>query len=103
MNLEIFLLILAAALALPGGLFIAYLVSEPRARWASLLGGIIGDGLTGLGIYYYVRAGGISIDALSYWFGAFFGCSVGVLIGALVVNFVVGSGSRSRDISSIEM
>ena len=102
MNTEMVLLIIGAVLALPGGLFIAYVVSTPRARWASLLGGIIGDGLTGLGVYYYAQASGSQIDGLSYWLGVFFATSIGVLLGALIVNFLVSLGSRSRDLGSAE-
>lgn len=103
MSLDVFLLILGAVLALPGGLFIAFIVSEPRARLLSLLGGIIADGLVALGIYYYVRAAHVGIDALSFWFGTFFACSIGVLLGALIVNFLVGLAGRGHDISTLEM
>jgi hypothetical protein len=103
MNIETFLMIVGAVLALPGGLFVAYLISVPRARLASLVGGIIGGGLTALGIYYFTHASNVTIDGLSYTLGVFFGTSIGVVIGALVANFIVGAGSRSRDLSSAEL
>jgi hypothetical protein len=102
MDVEIVLLVIGAVLALPGGLFIAYFVSEPRARWASLLGGIIGDGLTVLGLYYYTQASHVQIDGLSYWLGMLFAASVGVMLGALVINFLVGAFSRDRDLTPVE-
>lgn len=103
MNLETFLLIVAAVLALPGGLFLTYLLTDPRARWATFLGAILGDGLVGLGLWYFVKAGSVSVDGLSYWFGLFFGCTIGVVLGALVANFLVGvvSGNRS-DLNTFE-
>jgi hypothetical protein len=102
MTMELILLIIAAVLALPGGLFVAFIMSEPRARLASLLGGIIGAGLTALGIYYYINASNVQIDALSYGLGCFFAASIGVVIGALVANFLVAALSRNRDLTSVE-
>lgn len=102
MSLAVFLMIVGAVLALPGGLFIAYLLSLPRARVASLLGGIIGDGLTALGAYYFVRADHVNIDGLSYWFGVFFAATIGTVIGALIADFLVGARSRGGDANSME-
>lgn len=102
-DLKAFLLIVAAALALPAGLFITYLLSDPRARWAAFIGALIGDGLTGLGLYYFVLAGKVGIDGLSYWFGLFFGCSIGVMVGALIANFLVAQvRGNSSDLTSME-
>jgi phosphate/sulfate permease len=101
-NTELILLILGAVLALPGGLFVAYLISEPRARWASLLGGIIGAGVVSLGMYYFVQTSGVGIDGLSYFLGIFFAGSIGVMLGALVVNFLVGLGAHDRDLTPVE-
>lgn len=103
MTLVIITLIVAAALSLPGGLFMVYFVSEPRARWVALFGGIVGAVAVALGIYYYVQASNVGIDAISFFVGAFFGCSIGVFLGALVMNFLVGLGGRGRDISSLEL
>jgi hypothetical protein len=44
----------------------------------------------------------MGIDGLSYFFGVFFAASVGVMLGALVVNFLVGLVSRSSSESAIE-
>jgi hypothetical protein len=103
MSTEMILTIIGAVFALPGGLFIAYLISVPRARLVGLLGGIIGGGLTALGIYYAMRAAHISIDGLSYALGVFFGTSIGVMIGALAANFIVTAGSRGGDLTSAEL
>lgn len=103
MDLKVFLLIVAAVLALPAGLFITYLLADPRARWAAFLGALIGDGLTGLGLYYFVLAGKVGIDGLSYWFGMLFGCSIGVVIGALLADFLVAQvRGTSADLGSME-
>ncbi len=96
MDLTLTLLIIAAVLALPGGLFVTYIVSEPRARAVAVLGGIVGDLFVAGGIYYFIAAAHVTIDALSFWLGAFFACSMGVLGGALLANFLVSLSSRSR-------
>ncbi len=103
MSTEVILLIIGGVLALPVGLFAAYLLSLPRARVLAIAGGLIGDVLVAAGIFYYIRTAHIGIDALSYFLGVLLGCSVGVLLGALVANFVVGIGSRGgSDVSSAE-
>lgn len=94
MTLTVVLLIIAAVFSLPVGLFSAYLLSTPRARALSIVGGLIGAALVAGGIFYYISAAHVWVDALSYWFGALFACSVGVLVGALVTNFMVSLGSR---------
>lgn len=102
MTLTIFLLIVAAVFSLPIGLFSAYLLSTPRARALAILGGLIGDAVVAGGIFYYISAAHIWVDALSYWFGALFACSVGVMAGALVTNFLVSISSRPTTTSSNE-
>jgi len=96
------LLGIAVVLALPGGLFVGYIMSLPRARLLSMLGGIIGDLVVAVGILYFVGVTNPSLDGLSFFLGSFFGCSVGVAIGALLANFLVGAGSRGPDVSSLE-
>jgi hypothetical protein len=49
-----------------------------------------------------VNATNMGIDGLSYFFGVFFAASVGVMLGALVANFLVGLVSRSSSESAIE-
>lgn len=98
---NLIILIIAAVFALPGGLFVSFLVSEPRARILSLLGGVIFDVLVAGGIYLYVKQSKMSVDGLSYGLGAFFACSIAVLIGALVANFLTGLASQSR-LDSVE-
>src|SRR5579862_5715563 len=83
-SMETLLLFSAAVLSLPGGLFAAYLVGVPRARWLSLLGGIAGSALVAVGIHVYLRSSHVILDAVSFWFGAFFVCSVGIFAGALI-------------------
>jgi hypothetical protein len=102
MTLEQILLIVAVVLSLPGGLFVAYLMSEPRARWASIFGGIIGGVVVALAVYFFVVTANVGIDALSYTFGVFFAASIGVALGALVMNFLVGLVARGSDSSAIE-
>lgn len=101
MTLEQILLIVAVVLSLPGGLFVAFLISEPRARWASILGGIIGAVVTAIAVYFFVVMAKVGIDALSYAFGVFFAASIGVALGALIMNFLVGLVARGSD-SAIE-
>jgi NADH:ubiquinone oxidoreductase subunit 4 (subunit M) len=91
---NLILVIIAAVLALPSGLFVDYIMSEARARMLSLLGGIIGDVVVAAVIYLFVTISKMSVDALSYFIGAFFGCSIGVFCGALVANFLVNLSSR---------
>lgn len=104
MGLTTVLLIIALILALPGGLFVAWLLSLPRARLLALLGGIVGDLVAAVAIYAFAIApsNGPSLDALSFFVGAFFACSTGVAIGALVADFLVGLVRRGPDVSSLE-
>lgn len=90
MSLTTIVLIVAAALALPGGLFVAWLVSRPGLRFLGLLGGLIGDALTALGLWYFVTMAHIGIDPVSWFLGAFLACSMGVGLGALLVAFFIG-------------
>jgi hypothetical protein len=86
------LVIIAAVLALPGGLFMAELMSQARARWAALLGGIVGAAVIAGAIYFFVTAARLSLDGLSYFLGSFFACSMGIFAGALLANFLIGLG-----------
>ena len=92
---EVILLIIGVVLSLPGGLFVAGLSSMARAKWAALLGGVIGAVVVALAILYFVNTARVSIEGLSYLYGVFFASSVGVFLGALIVNFLVGLVSRS--------
>jgi hypothetical protein len=94
---QIILLIIAVVLSLPGGLFVAGLTSMARAKWAALFGGLLGAGVVALAILYYVNTSNVGIEGLSYFYGVFFASSVGVFLGALLMNFLVGLGSRSSD------
>ncbi|HEX6820228.1 MAG TPA: hypothetical protein VF120_17765 [Ktedonobacterales bacterium] len=94
MTQKLVLLIVVAVLSLPGGLFMAALMSEPRARFASMLGGIIGAAAVGAGIFYFITKAHVYIDMLSYGLGSFFACSMGVFAGALIANWAVGLGNR---------
>ena len=95
-------LAIAAVLSLPGGLFLSFAMSQPRARLLSLLGGVVGAVLVAAAIYGYITAAKVRVDALSYFLGAFFACSMGVLAGALVVNFLVGLAARGPRLTSSE-
>ncbi len=95
MTTEIILLIIGIVLALPGGLFVAFLTSLARARWAAILGGFIGAVVVGLAVLYFVNTANVGIDGLSYFYGVFLACSVGVFLGALIVNFLVGLVTRA--------
>jgi hypothetical protein len=99
---EIILLIIGVVLSLPGGLFVAGLSSMARAKWAALFGGLIGAVVVALAILYYVNTANVSIEGLSYLYGVFFASSVGVFLGALVVNFLVGLVSRTPNDSAVE-
>lgn len=99
---DIILSIIGVVLALPGGLFVAGFSSMARAKWAALFGGLIGGVVVAGAILFWVNATNMGIDGLSYFFGVFFAASVGVMLGALVVNFLVGLVSRSSSESAIE-
>jgi hypothetical protein len=96
------LLILALVLSLPGSLFIGYRLSARRARFAALFAGLIGEVAVAVAIYFYVQNSSLSIDGLSFFLGSFFACSVGGFTGALLANFALGFGDRTRDLSSSE-
>lgn len=102
MNTDLILLIIVAVLALPGGLFVAAIITQPRGRALSLLGGVVGDVAVAAGIYAFVQATKPSIDGLSYALGSFFACSMGVFAGALAVSFILGLGRRGPEIPSGE-
>jgi hypothetical protein len=99
---DIILSVIGVVLALPGGLFVAGFSSMARAKWAALFGGLIGGVVVAGVILFWVNATNMGIDGLSYFFGVFFAASVGVMLGALVVNFLVGLVSRSSSESAIE-
>ncbi len=99
---DIILSVIGVVLALPGGLFVAGFSSMARAKWAALFGGLIGGVVVAATILFWVNATNMGIDGLSYLFGVFFAASVGVVLGALVVNFLVGLVSRSSSESAIE-
>jgi apolipoprotein N-acyltransferase len=97
------LMIIAAILSLPAGLFVAFQVSLPRSRFLALLGGVIGAAVVGFAIYWAVEATGISIDALTYFLGCLFACSAGVIIGAVLANFLLDVITGASDASSQEL
>ncbi|HEX3271139.1 MAG TPA: hypothetical protein VHR15_10860 [Ktedonobacterales bacterium] len=97
------LMIIAAVLSLPAGLLVAFQVSLPRSRFLGLLGGVIGAAVVGLAIYWAVEATGISIDALTYFLGCLFACSAGVIIGAVLANFLLDVITGASDASSQEL
>ncbi|HZC06998.1 MAG TPA: hypothetical protein VE338_15290 [Ktedonobacterales bacterium] len=101
MSLSTTLLIIGAVLSLPGGLFAAALMSQPRARWLGLVGGVLGAALTAIALEYFTHAAGVTIDAVSWFLGVFLACSMGVAIGALLVGFFTGA-SRSSDTNALE-
>ncbi len=102
MDFNTILLIIAVILALPGGLFVAWLLSIPKARILALLGGIVGGVLVAVAIYIFLQMENPSLDALSFWVGAFFACSTGVALGALLTDFLVGLVRRRPDVGSFE-
>jgi hypothetical protein len=91
MQLSIIILIVAFVLSLPAGLFVAFLVSQPRVRFLGLLGGLVGGVLTALGLWYFVQQTHTTIDAVSWSLGVFLACSMGVGVGALLVGFLFGT------------
>lgn len=100
MSTNLILLIIAAVLSLPGGLFVSFLMSVPRAKVLSLLGAVIGTAVIAAAVYYYITTANPSIDGLSFALGAFFACSTGAFSGALLVNFLVGLASHPQESSS---
>ncbi len=88
-------LVIAGVLSLPIGLFFAYYFSQSRVRGLGMFGGLVGCIVAGAALYFGIAASGISINSLSYFFGAFFICSTGVVAGALLANVLAGSGSNS--------
>ena len=102
MDTNTILLIIALVLSLPGSLFIGYRLSVRRARFASLVMGLIFALAIAGCIYLYIHNTTVSIDGLSFFLGSFFGCSVGTFLGALLANFAFGAGGRSSDLTSPE-
>lgn len=102
MSLSTTLLIIAALISLPGGLFAASLMSQPRTRWLGLVGGVLGAAITAIALQFFVRVGNVTIDAVSWFLGAFLACSMGVAVGALLVNFFMGAG-RGSDMNTLEL
>lgn len=96
------ILVIATILALPGGLFIAWMLGATRARWATLLGGVIGAIVTAVAIYLLAQAAKLILDAIGLSIGAFLAVTVGIAIGALLADFLVGLGSHRPDVSSLE-
>lgn len=101
--MTVLFIIVAAVLALPMGLFVASLVSQARARWLAIPAGIAGDVVVAIAVYFYVTNTNFIVDGLDYFIGAFFACSMGVLAGALLANFLVALGSRRPEVGSAEM
>ena len=97
------LIIIAAILSLPAGLLVAFQVSLPRSRFLGMIGGVIGAAVIAFAIYWAVQATGISIDALTYFIGGFFACSIGVIIGAVLTNFALDILTGASDASSQEL
>jgi apolipoprotein N-acyltransferase len=97
------LMIIAAVLSLPAGLLVAFQVSLPRSRFLAMIGGVIGAAVVGFAIYWAVEATGISLDALTYFLGCLFACSAGVIIGAVLVNFLLDVITGASDASSQEL
>ena len=97
------LMIIAAILSLPMGLLIAFQVSLPRSRFLAMVGGVIGAAVVGFAIYWAVEATNISLDALTYFLGCLFACSTGVIIGAVLTNFLLDVITGSSDASSQEL
>ncbi|HEY7094673.1 MAG TPA: hypothetical protein VH393_15935 [Ktedonobacterales bacterium] len=97
------LMIIAAVLSLPAGLLVAFQVSLPRSRFLAMIGGVIGAAAVGFAIYWAVDATGISLDALTYFLGCLFACSAGVIIGAVLANFLLDVITGASDASSQEL
>lgn len=95
-------MIIALVLALPIGLALSALMSTARARWLALLAGIVGDLVVAVAIYAYVTVAKVTIDALTYFLGALFACTMGVMAFALIANFVVGLLGRRPEVSAPE-
>lgn len=101
MSLSVTVLIIAAVLSLPGGLFVARLISPARVRFLGLVGGVLGAAITAIGLQYFVLATRTNIDAVSWFIGAFLACSMGVAVGALLINFFA-SASRASSANTSE-
>jgi apolipoprotein N-acyltransferase len=97
------LMIIAAVLSLPAGLLVAFQVSLPRSRFLAMIGGVIGAAVVGFAIYWAIEATGISLDALTYFLGCLFACSAGVIIGAVLANFLLDVITGASDASSQEL
>jgi hypothetical protein len=100
--MEITLMVIALVLALPIGLALSALMSTARARWLALLAGVVGDLAVAVAIYAYVTITNVTIDALTYFLGVLFACTMGVMAFALIANFVVGLLSRRPEVSAPE-
>jgi phosphate/sulfate permease len=96
------LIIIAAVLSLPAGLLVAFQISLPRSRFLGMVGGVVGAAVVAFAIYWVVERTGISLDALTYFLGGFFACSIGVIIGAVLANFALDVLTGAGDASSQE-
>ena len=63
---------------------------------------LLGAAITAIALQFFVRVGNVTIDAVSWFLGAFLACSMGVAVGALLVNFFMGAG-RGSDMNTLEL
>jgi hypothetical protein len=88
---------LATLVALPGALFVTW-ISVSRLRFLSLVAATIGT-VVGYFVTFFVwlkALDGIHLEGAVVFSVAFFVCSVTGLTGALLINFLAGSGPRPR-------
>ncbi len=94
---------LGAVLALPGAMFIAYSVA-PRLRFASTIGAFVG-GLLGFPVTLFVwgsALGSVHLEGAVVGVCTFFIASVTGLIGALLVNTLIGGGNQRPRSTQVE-
>jgi hypothetical protein len=94
---------LGAVLALPGVIFIAYMVA-PRLKFASAVGAFIG-GVLGFPITLFVwgsALGSVHLEGAVVLTCTFFIASVTGLTGSLLVNALVGSGNQRPRSTQVE-
>lgn len=88
--------VIGGVVALPIGLFLAFIVSPVNMRGWAVFGGLLGAALAATGLYYYVDLAHIPIDGVSYVVAALLVATTGCIVGSLLLNGMFGRDERKR-------
>ena len=95
--------VIATVLALPGVIFVAY-TNVPRRRFICSVGALVGA-VAGLFLTFFLWAtalNSIHLEGAVVFVVTFFISNVTGLVGALLVNFLLGSGDAHPRSSQVE-